>query len=52
MRLPVFLGVGVVELQSFQACACHEEERDVLDIVNILLVRVLLLMSELAYSIL
>ena len=41
VRLAVLLGRGVVVLQSLQTCAGHEEEGDVLDVVDILLVRVL-----------
>ena len=44
MCLAVLLGLRIVELQSLEAGASHKEERYVLDIVDILLIRVLHIM--------
>lgn len=41
MCLPVLLRSRVVELKGTQACAGHQQESDVLDVFDILLVRVL-----------
>ena len=41
MGLTVLFGLGVVELEGTEASASHKEESDVLDVLDILLVRVL-----------
>ena len=41
MGLTVLFGLGVVELEGADTCTCHQQEGDVLDVLNVLLVRVL-----------
>lgn len=50
MSLPVLLVLGVIKFECTNSSACHEQERDVLNLLNLLLIVILSKATDLVHK--